>query len=476
MKSVQKKSEKERKMPISQEKIFKIMFWIMLIVSGVFLVKNIITKNVAEALLIAGTIVIFAVIFLILYLRKASEHTKQLIISIGLLCMVFLISLSSGDYYSDDFIMFLAVIALSGLYLEPKFTMIQVVIADIFLILMYVINPDKADPLGQYIQCWAEFTLGGFLLCLTIKRGRAYIGIGEERTQEAVGLVHSMKEMGEDLEHDFAQSSKRIDNNTKELKKGSQSIVVSADNMNAGCNDVQDCIQISQQSIQSLGEDVIRFELALKENAANMENMQKQLAIVSDTIYGANEVFQMMEHKMNEVSDIAERLGDISFNTSILSLNASIEAARAGESGAGFDVVATEMRQLSNNSNIFSEQVSDVVKELLLQVGNTAEQFAGSTKALEESKATMTELTDSFKRLTERFDSLYGNIETQNTNVNQVGTIFYDLRGRVAEMQKYSEDNQAAVEAIVEAMDVYKININKVIENTKKAEISKNIQ
>ena len=56
--------------------------------------------------------------------------------------------------------------------------------------------------------------------------------------------------------------------------------------------------------------------------------------------------------------------------------------------------------------------------------------------------------------------------------VNQVGTIFNDLRGRVAEMQKYSEDNQQAVEAIVDAMEVYKVNINKVIETTRNAEIS----
>lgn len=472
MNLLRKKSDNEKKMPISQEKIFKIMFWITIIVSCVFLVKNIVSKSLMEALLIGGSIVVFAIVFAILHIKKASNRAKQFTISIGLLFMVFIISLNSGGFYSDDFIMFLAVIGLTGLYLEPKFTTIQIIIAAIFLIIMYVLNPGKADPLGQYIQCWGEFVLAGFLFCQTIKRGRAFIGIGEKRTEEAVSLVDSMKEMGEDLEHDFAQSSKRIDNNTNELKKGSQSIVVSADNMNLSCNDVQDCISISQQSIQSLSEDVIRFELALKENAANMENMQKQLATVSATIYSANEIFQAMEKKMNEVSDIADQLGNISFNTSILSLNASIEAARAGESGAGFDVVATEMRQLSNNSNIFSEQVSDVVKELLSQVGETAEQFTGSTKALEESKATMSELSESFNRLTQQFDSLYGNIETQNTNVNQVGTIFNDLRGRVAEMQKYSEDNQHAVEAIVDAMEVYKVNINKVIENTRNAEIS----
>ena len=417
--------------------------------------------------MIGATIVVFGLVFWVLKMAKATENVMRMFISIGMMVLVFVIALNSGGYYSDDFIMFLAVIALTGLYLEPKYSIAQLVLATVFLTLMYVLHPEKADPLGQYAQCLGEFVLTGVLFIQTIKRGKAFIGIGEDRAKEAEGLVDSMKHMGEELEHDFAQSSERINNNTSELQKGSSSIVASATNMQGSCDDVQDRIIISQQSIIELNEEVTRFEMALRENQANMANMEKQLATVATTVNEANEVFHAMEQKMGEVADIADQLGDISFNTSILSLNASIEAARAGESGAGFEVVATEMRQLSNNSNVFSEQVSEVVKALMIEVGETAQQFADSTKALEESKASMNELQESFKRLTDQFGKLYENIETQNLNVNEVGNIFNHLQGRVAEMQKYSEDNQKSVGAIVEAMDIYKGNIEKVIENTR---------
>lgn len=462
------KTEQKKKPPISNEKVFRIMFIITLAVSGVFFVKNLLGQNVAEALIIGGAILVFAGIFMILSAKKAKDWSKQLTIAVGLLCMVFIIALNSGGYYSDDFIMFLAVIALTGLYLEPRFTMVQTVIAIVFLIIMYVVHPEKADPMGQYIQCLAEFALAAVLFGQTIKRGRAYIGIGEERAEESEKLMDSMRDMGEELEHDFAQSAGRIDNNTQELKRGSTSIVDSANNMNDSCNDVQDCMQLSQQSIEDLNEAVTQFEMALRENRSNVENMEKQLETVSDTILRANEVFQTMENKMNQVADIAKQLSDISFNTSILSLNASIEAARAGTYGAGFDVVATEMRDLSNSSNNFSEQVADVVKELLEEVEQTAKQFSDSTAALDESKTTMAELQASFGRLTNQFDSLYDNIENQTNNVEQVGMIFGDLKQRVSEMHRYSEDNQEAVEAIIDAMETYKGNINKVIENTRR--------
>lgn len=463
-----KLEKKKNKAPITQEMIFKFMFFITIAVSAIFLLKNLLGGAMAEAIMIGTTVGVFGLVFFVLHLRKAKENTKQLMLAISLMVLIFVIALNSGAYYSDDFIMFLAVMALTGLYLEPKYTIVQLILATIFLIVMYVINPGKADPLGQYIQCLGEFSLTGVLFIQTIKRGKAFIGIGEERAREAEDLVESMKDMGEELDHDFAKSSARINNNTAELQRGSRSMVDSAINMQGSCDDVQDRIIISQQSITELNEQVTRFEIALRENQANIANMEQHLTAVATTVNEANEVFQMMEQKMGEVADIADQLGDISFNTTILSLNASIEAARAGESGAGFEVVASEMRQLSNNSNVFSEQVSEVVKELEKEVGETARQFQDSTKALEESKASMSELQESFDRLTKQFDALYGNIATQNNNVNEVGTIFHDLRARVAEMQNYSADNQKSVGAIIDAMDLYKENIEKVIESTRR--------
>lgn len=460
--------KKKNKAPITQEKIFKFMFFITIVVSAIFLLKNLLGGAMQEAIMIGSTVAVFGLVFLVLHLRKAKETTKQLVLAISLMVLIFVIALNSGDYYSDDFIMFLAVIALTGLYLEPKYSIVQLILATIFLIAMYVINPNKADPLPQYIQCLGEFSLTGVLFIQTIKRGKAFIGIGEDRAKEAEELVESMKDMGEELDHDFAKSSARINNNTAELQKGSRSIVDSALNMQGSCDDVQDRIIISQQSITELNEQVNRFEIALRENQANIANVEQHLAAVTSTVNEANEVFQMMEQKMGEVADIADQLGDISFNTTILSLNASIEAARAGESGAGFEVVASEMRQLSNNSNVFSEQVAEVVKELEKEVGETARQFKDSTKALSESKESMDELQESFERLTKQFDALYGNIATQNNNVNEVGNIFHDLRARVAEMQNYSADNQKSVGAIIDAMDLYKENIKKVIESTRR--------
>jgi len=465
-----KRGEAQKKMPITHQKIYRIMLTVTFVVSGGFFLKNVIGKDVQGMLVLGVCLAVFGGAALFMHVKNVNMHTKTMIVAMSLLFLVFLVSISSGESYSDDFPLFLAVVGMTGLYLEPKITIKQIVVAVVLLLFMYVINPQKGGAIGQYILCTVSFAVAASMFYQTIKRGRAFIEMSDERAKQAEGLLTSMKDMGEHLEEDFSKSSADIENNTRELKLGSVSIVQSAENMTNSCNDVQDRIHDSERSITELNEEVREFEEILTENQENMQTMSCQLASVTDTVSGANEVFLRMETLMGEVADIAEQLNNISFNTTILSLNASIEAARAGDAGAGFDVVATEMRELSNRSNGFSEQVSEVVKQMLSQVEETAGQFAESTKALEASRETMEELQASFSKLTERFDALYGNIEVQNTSVTQVNAIFADLKARILEMQQYSSDNQGAVESIVEAMGSYEVKIKQVIENTRQVD------
>lgn len=71
-----------------------------------------------------------------------------------------------------------------------------------------------------------------------------------------------------------------------------------------------------------------------------------------------NDVGEHMAHVEKLLGDV-QKIAD---QTNLLALNAAIEAARAGEAGRGFAVVAGEVRNLSKNSDKFSEEIKVVVK------------------------------------------------------------------------------------------------------------------
>ena len=458
---------KKVKEPISHDKIYKMMLGVTIVVSVAFLIINVIKANIPAVAVIGACLVVFVGSHLIMKKRKVPALRREFALSASLCVLVFVISLFSGESYSDDFSLFLAVIGMTGLYLEPKFTKIQIVESNILLIIMYFVHPEKAGETGQFILCQVVFTLAAILFYQAIKRGRAFIEVSRERAARSEELLGSMRQMGVDLERDYESSSVQIEGSTMGLERGSTSIAQGAREMSDSCNEVHDKIAVTEQQIEDLNREVKQFELALTENQDNIELMNQQLQSVSGTIYQANAVFQEMKEQMANIAKVADELSTISFKVTLLSLNASIESAHAGEAGAGFDVVASEMRELSSSSDMFSKQVSDVVTEMLEKVETTAQQFEDSKGAIVKSEAAMQELQDSFGKLTKQFDALYTNIEEQNQNVHQVDAIFGDLKGRVGEMHHYSVENQRAVQGIMEALDIYKGNINRVIDNTK---------
>lgn len=82
-----------------------------------------------------------------------------------------------------------------------------------------------------------------------------------------------------------------------------------------------------------------------------------------DELHSLVELGQALELMINEVAQIAKQ-------TNLLALNASIEAARVGAAGAGFKVVASEVRHLADRSIEASMRISDTVEAMRTSIGS----------------------------------------------------------------------------------------------------------
>lgn len=465
------------KSPMNDNKIFKIMMVMVFIIAGVFLIKNLIGKAWGAAIAVGACLIVFGIMAGGMKVLKMKKSFQKFGISICMMILVFVISLFSGNFYSDDFCLYLAVIGLSGLFLQPKITIVQMILGDIFLTLQYIINPGKADPLSQYIMCMVCFSVACFVFFLTIKRGRAYIDLGRNRAEEAEALILSMKKAGGELQDNYDKSSERIDNlqsanerleaSASEITEGSKNISREAREVELVCDDVHERMQITESSVKALNGEVRGVEEALADNKENMVAMSEQMSSVKTAIESANEVFAQLEAQIKEIHAVTEQLNKIAASTNMLALNASIEAARAGQTGAGFAVVASKVQALAVDSNRCSSEVAGVVKVMHQSIEETVEQLADSTAAIDDSMRAMSELQDSFGSLTVKFEGLYDNIEEQNINIAQMDEIFGELKQKIAGMNEYSEENQRSVENMADAMNLYQESMGQVVEDAK---------
>jgi methyl-accepting chemotaxis protein len=132
----------------------------------------------------------------------------------------------------------------------------------------------------------------------------------------------------------------------------------------AGSNDDPDAVNIrkfSQMTSSLMGNLVDSLNQVSEQSSASVGNIDV-----------------MVKH----LDAIFELLGDvksIADQTNLLALNAAIEAARAGEAGRGFAVVAEEVRNLSERSTNFNEQIRKLVfssKEAIAKVRDTVGSMA----------------------------------------------------------------------------------------------------
>lgn len=79
---------------------------------------------------------------------------------------------------------------------------------------------------------------------------------------------------------------------------------------------------------------------------------------------------------------IIKAIEGISFQTSLLSINASIEAAHAGDAGLGFDIVAKEVRELALRSKDETEKIYESLAELQKVLDGAVEHFESKLKNL----------------------------------------------------------------------------------------------
>ena len=463
------------KKPLSEKIIFKNMMTTVLAVSALFFMKNILGKSWQGAIVIGTCLLIFSILVIFMRKNNISQGKQQFAMCISIALLVFCISLNSGAYYSDDFPLYLAVIGISGLYLVPKYTLFQTVLIDILLIIAYFIHPEKADPFSQYMMCVVLLTVAAFTFYMVIKRGRSYIELGQMRAEEAESLLAELKDAGEKLQSNCDRSLDRIaklekanthlEASVADLRTGSNSITLGTVEVTQTFDSVQDKMQTTQKHISSLNHEVKKVEEAFADSKHNMKEMTSEMESLRKTLQTTNEVFSTLQSEIYEISQFTSQLNKIATNTNTLALNASIEAARAGQMGAGFAIVASKVQNLSEDSNKCSSQIVSIMSAMQKRIEETSIQLSQSFNGINQSIDSLNGFQNSFSQLTAQFNSLYKNIEEQNENIQQMDHVFSDLKDKISEMAESSEANQESVAMITDSIDIYKNNINKIVDD-----------
>lgn len=141
--------------------------------------------------------------------------------------------------------------------------------------------------------------------------------------------------------------------------------------------------------------------------------------VAERTAQQTREAMAQVNTLAREIDKLMAGIEDVSFRTNLLALNAAVEAARAGEKGAGFAVVAAEVRELAQASARTSKDIRVLVKKGLAEAANGSAQAEVLAGQLTEISGHLLNLSDETAMIgdtlgsgTGALDALEGEIRT----------------------------------------------------------------
>ena len=155
----------------------------------------------------------------------------------------------------------------------------------------------------------------------------------------------------------------------------------------------------------------------------------------------ANENVALSQAQASSIEQIADVIGSISKQTNLLALNATIEAARAGPAGAGFAVVAAEIKSLSGRTG---ENANDV----RTAIENVQRQIRSIVTSTESLGSLIAEMDDGAGRVAAMSRGQTASIESLNGRIAAVGDRSQALTEASREIIVSVNDNTVSLDQV----------------------------
>jgi methyl-accepting chemotaxis protein len=175
---------------------------------------------------------------------------------------------------------------------------------------------------------------------------------------------------------------------------------------------------------------------SIAQNTANAQRTEGIAEKATDKMNSGKRNVVDVASAIKEITEKIAIIGDIAYQTNILSLNAAVEAARAGEYGKGFAVVADEVKKLAERSQDaameidkvstsgvkLAEQSRQLINEIVPQIEDTLKLVHEITASSLEQNSGAEQVNESIQQFNQVIQQNAAAAEEMATNAEELAS------------------------------------------------------
>lgn len=231
------------------------------------------------------------------------------------------------------------------------------------------------------------------------------------KTSDASG---KLEESVVSLQDNMTQSNKAIEqvaSTIQSIADASVHFLKNIENTNQNVDniavDIHQTISLTRtltQNLEQMSSISRRSKSELLNSVSEMEQIERFTEMTKEDV-------SSLLHHSDEIRGAISLITQISEQTNLLALNASIEAARAGEAGKGFQVVAAEVKKLSEQSKNSAMRIAQILGEVSSDVSESTKSINSTYEVVEQGMKMIRQTVDTFDEMVTNQQGILSEIE-----------------------------------------------------------------